>query len=233
MVERHKCFCSLALFLVLLCFHDSLAFAGQGCCSAHGGVAGCAGAKLKCNDGTVSPTCSCQDGSSAGWPMPRAQNGLALLEPTLRKAKPYVTPVGGRTPEVPIETVPSLQGDKPYVTPAAPPEAPAQGDTVPSQKPPKPYSAQEAPTKKNVGQYQPPPQELPAFPGTVRDKPKTPFAGGGKRARWRTPDGDILEWDYQHGRVEKYNKQGKHKGEYDPNTGQQTKPTEPGRKIEP
>jgi hypothetical protein len=31
----------------------------RGCCSTHGGVAGCAGTKLKCNDGTLSPTCSC------------------------------------------------------------------------------------------------------------------------------------------------------------------------------
>jgi hypothetical protein len=42
-----------------------------------------------------------------------------------------------------------------------------------------------------------------------------------------------LEWDYQHGKVEKYNKKGKHQGEYDPNTGEQTKPPEPGREVEP
>lgn len=33
--------------------------AGQGCCSTHGGVAGRAGARLKCSDGTVSPSCPC------------------------------------------------------------------------------------------------------------------------------------------------------------------------------
>src|ERR1039458_637644 len=88
-------------------------------------------------------------------------------------------------------------------------------------------------SKPLLTQYHPPPRDLPAFPDAERVKPKTPFAGGGKRKRWRTADGDILEWDYQHGKVEKYNKKGKHQGEYDPNTGEQTKPPEPGREVEP
>lgn len=38
------------------------------------------------------------------------------------------------------------------------------------------------------------------------------------------PNGDILEWDKQHGEVERYDKTGKnHKGAYDPNTGKQIK----------
>jgi hypothetical protein len=82
-------------------------------------------------------------------------------------------------------------------------------------------------------QYHPPPRDLPAFPDAERAKPKTPFRGGGKRKRWRTAGGDILEWDYENGRVEKYDKRGNHKGEYDPDTGEKTKDAVPTRKVEP
>jgi RHS repeat-associated protein len=72
--------------------------------------------------------------------------------------------------------------------------------------------------------YQPPPQKLPAFPDAVRVRPK---AG---RARWIGDKGKIIEWDSRHGKVEVFNKTGqKHLGEYDPNTGEQTKPPKPGR----
>ncbi|WP_256989347.1 colicin E3/pyocin S6 family cytotoxin [Rhodococcus sp. 05-2254-6] len=40
----------------------------------------------------------------------------------------------------------------------------------------------------------------------------------------------MYEWDSQHGAVEKYSKNGKHLGEFDPNTGAQTKPPDPTRK---
>lgn len=81
----------------------------------------------------------------------------------------------------------------------------------------------------NDNGYYPAPTDLPGFPDAVKVKPKTPrTGGGGLRARWQ--DGkDILEWDYQHGTVERYNKQGKHLGEFDPNTGDQTKDAVPGR----
>jgi hypothetical protein len=46
-------------------------------------------------------------------------------------------------------------------------------------------------------------------------------------------DGGIYEWDYQHGRVERYNKRGKHIGEFDAETGEQTKPADPDKKVEP
>lgn len=74
--------------------------------------------------------------------------------------------------------------------------------------------------------YHVPPQALPGFPDAVRVPQKT------HRARWKLPDGSILEWDYQHGRVEKYNPRGKHQGEFDPNTGEQTKPRNPSRTTE-
>jgi hypothetical protein len=226
---------TLLIIMLLWWLHGNLAFAGQGCCSTHGGVAGCAEAKLQCNDGTLSATCSCQDGSKTVPPIPRAQDGLALLEPTPPEATPYITPVGGPGPVASVDTIPSVHGNKPYVTPAAQPETSNQGDTVPSQKPPEPYSTQGAPTKKNVGQYQPPPKKLPGFPDATPAKSKTPYGAGKLRKRWKTADGEILEWDYQHGKVEKYDKRGKHKGEFDPNTGEPIpgKGPEASRKVEP
>jgi hypothetical protein len=41
------------------------------------------------------------------------------------------------------------------------------------------------------------------------------------------------QWDFQHGAVEKYNKRGKHLGEFDHITGEQTKAADSTRKIEP
>lgn len=70
--------------------------------------------------------------------------------------------------------------------------------------------------------YSPPPRVLPGFP----DAERVPNNG---RARWKLTDGKILEWDSQHGDVEVYNKQGKHQGSADPNTGEMTKNPVPGR----
>ncbi|MET7001567.1 colicin E3/pyocin S6 family cytotoxin [Chitinophaga defluvii] len=62
-----------------------------------------------------------------------------------------------------------------------------------------------------VPAYIPPPKSLPGFPDAIREKPKA------NRKRWRLPDGRILEWDYQHGKIEMYDKTGRrHQGEYDP-----------------
>lgn len=84
------------------------------------------------------------------------------------------------------------------------------------------------------GQRVQPPAALPAFPGAARDRPKTPVqGGGGLRTRWTGPDGRIYEWDGQHGKVEVYDRRGRHRGEFDPDTGAQTKPAKPGRKVEP
>ena len=72
--------------------------------------------------------------------------------------------------------------------------------------------------------YKPAPRDLPGFPGAVRVKPKA------VRARWRLPNGDIAEWDSQHGEVEVYDKTGKnHKGAYDPDNGKKVKPEKKGR----
>lgn len=72
--------------------------------------------------------------------------------------------------------------------------------------------------------YQPKPESLPAFPDAVWARPKTAIQGGGKkRPRWKDKEGNIYEWDFQHGAIEKYNKRGKHLGEFRHITGEQTK----------
>lgn len=43
----------------------------------------------------------------------------------------------------------------------------------------------------------------------------------------------IVEWDSQHGAVEKYNKWGKHLGAFNHETGEQTKDADKHRKVEP
>jgi len=69
-------------------------------------------------------------------------------------------------------------------------------------------------------------EEITGFPGLKNVK------GKGGRARWVDDKGRIYEWDYQHGALEQYDKTGKkHLGEFDPKTGEQTKPADPGRSI--
>lgn len=81
--------------------------------------------------------------------------------------------------------------------------------------------------------YHPAPRGLTAFPDAQVTPRKTPIkGGGGLRKRWKTRDGTIFEWDSQHGTVEKYNKRGKHLGEYNPETGHQTKDADSSREVE-
>ena len=78
--------------------------------------------------------------------------------------------------------------------------------------------------------YHQAPKELKAFPDAVKDKSKSSVQGGGaRRKRWKDTKGRIFEWDAQHGAVEMYDRQGKHQGEFDPETGKQTKPAKAGR----
>ncbi|KAF0128627.1 MAG: YD repeat-containing protein [Bacteroidetes bacterium] len=80
----------------------------------------------------------------------------------------------------------------------------------------------EGDTRTIIDEYLPPPKVLPGFTEAER----TPSKG---RARWRTKDGDILEWDSQHGEVEIYDRNGNHKGSAKPD-GSNPKPSVPGRK---
>lgn len=78
--------------------------------------------------------------------------------------------------------------------------------------------------------YHTSPKELAAFPDARRVKSKSGVQGGGaRRDRWVDSRGRIYEWDRQHGAVEIYTKQGKHLGEFDAETGKQTKPANPSR----
>ena len=90
------------------------------------------------------------------------------------------------------------------------------------------FSKPTPPTEIDSQTYNPPPKELPSFPGATKVKPK------GGRARWHLPDGGIGEWDSQHGELEVYDKSGKnHKGAFNPKTGQKKKDGDPSRKTEP
>lgn len=91
-----------------------------------------------------------------------------------------------------------------------------------------------SPRKGPGGQpYTPPPRNLGGIPGAARVKPKSMKRGGGLRARWKAPNGNIYEWDSQHGTLEKYDSNGRHLGEIDPDTGEELKATQPARSIEP
>jgi len=41
--------------------NQSIEIAKSGCCSSHGGVCGCVDGRVKCCDGTLSPTCTCDE----------------------------------------------------------------------------------------------------------------------------------------------------------------------------
>ena len=65
-------------------------------------------------------------------------------------------------------------------------------------------------------------------------RPKTFIRGTGKlRKRWKDAEGNIYEWDYQHGSVEKYDRGGRHLGEFHPETAIILKFADPNRRIEP
>jgi hypothetical protein len=58
-------------------------------------------------------------------------------------------------------------------------------------------------------------------------------AFSGAEHRWfDRRDGYIYEWDYRHGRIERYDTRGNHLGEFDPETGEMTKPPNPEQKTE-
>lgn len=88
--------------------------------------------------------------------------------------------------------------------------------------------------RRGIGEnYKKPPKVPKAFPELTRVPGKTYIKGTNEvRRRWKDKKGKIYEWDYQHQALEKYNKQGKHLGEFCPDTGIQLKPANSNRKIE-
>lgn len=92
-----------------------------------------------------------------------------------------------------------------------------------------------APIAMLFGAFVPAPKDLLGFPTAKRVRAKNPVqGGGGMRRRWKDEKGNIYEWDSRHGAVEKYSPNGKrHLGEFDGTTGQQTKPADLTKKIEP
>lgn len=138
---------------------------------------------------------------------------------------------GGRTAATPMSIV--TLGPTILVTPRAPRSPGAVVYTTVGGQACGPSYVTAGPA--GVGQPVPPPPTLPAFPNAKGVKWKTPVQrGGGARKRWKDPDGTIYEWDRQHGTVEVYSRNGRrHLGEYDPDTGEQVKPPDPTRKVEP
>jgi Cytotoxic len=75
---------------------------------------------------------------------------------------------------------------------------------------------------------------LPGFPDAQKARAKTPRAGGGRRSRWKTEDGTIIERDYLHDTVEVYDASGRrHLGEFDPWDGRQINAPDVTRSVEP
>lgn len=83
-----------------------------------------------------------------------------------------------------------------------------------------------------LGHYHVPPDTLDAFPEAERVRGKTGFPGGIRR-RWKDRGGFIYEWDYRHGRVEKFTPRGVHLGEFDPVTGEMVKGPKGDYSVEP
>jgi Cytotoxic len=75
---------------------------------------------------------------------------------------------------------------------------------------------------------------LPGFPDAQKVRAKTPRPGGGRRSRWKTADGRIIERDRLHDTVEVYDATGRrHLGEFDPWDARQVGPPDPTRSVEP
>lgn len=126
---------------------------------------------------------------------------------------------------------PTEQADKIIVNPIYPPEYedfilvfPADSGVQPL------YVVLSRPALGGDIKYHRPPRTLPAFPDAQPVKSKSSGqGGGGKRSRWKDRKGRIYEWDSKTGAIELYNKQGKHLGEFNHETGEQIDPADPER----
>jgi len=75
---------------------------------------------------------------------------------------------------------------------------------------------------------QPAPKDLENWPDAKRSGARN------GRNQWKDPQtGEIFEWDGKTGEVERYNPRGKHLGGFDPETGRQISPPDPGRNFKP
>lgn len=146
---------------------------------------------------------------------PNAVLGIPALEGVTLKPAAWVYPPGPKTEQI-------------LINPAYPPDYQDAIIWFPTQP-------QIAPIYLSLSvmgdhSYNKPPKRLTAFPDTFPVKSKSSVqGGGGKRSRWKDKKGRIYEWDSQHGAVEMYDSQGEHLGEFNPETGEQTKPAKPGR----
>ena len=68
-----------------------------------------------------------------------------------------------------------------------------------------------------------------SFPNSASDA--TPVKNKAGRKRWRLGNGDTAEWDSLHGELEVYDRNGNHKGAFDPKNGKQLKPGKKNRKL--
>ncbi|MFJ4587232.1 toxin [Pseudomonas moraviensis] len=161
-------------------------------------------------------------------------NGSTLLwTPSVDSSRGSAIPPLESAPQVPHIWVypPTEQADKIIVNPVYPPEYqdfilvfPADSGVQPL------YVVLSRPALGGDIKYHRPPVSLPAFPDTYPVKSKSSVqGGGGKRSRWKDRKGRIYEWDSKTGAIELYNKQGKHLGEFNHETGEQIDPADPER----
>lgn len=161
-------------------------------------------------------------------------NGIGLTwTPAVNPGEVLGIPALEGAPQVPAVWVhpPGEQADRTLVNPVHPPEYQDAIIWFPATAIKPIYVVLSVP---GGHEYYPAPKGLAAFPDAQVATRKTPVkGGGGLRKRWKARDGSIFEWDSQHGAVEKYNKRGKHLGEFNPETGEQTKPADNTREVEP
>jgi len=148
---------------------------------------------------------------------PNAVLGIPALEGVTLKPAVWVYPPGPKTEQILID-------------PAYPPDYQDAIISFPSQPTIAPIYLSINVRGGGDHSYYSPPIGLSAFPDAFPVKSKSSVqGGGGKRSRWKDKKGRIYEWDSQHGAVEIYDSQGKHLGEFNPETGEQTKRAKPGR----
>lgn len=59
---------------------ESQEVARRGCCSHHGGVCGCGGYRLRCCDGTLSPSCECHHDDTENSDLPNKVENYSSVE---------------------------------------------------------------------------------------------------------------------------------------------------------